>query len=255
MRRLIFVALVLAAGLAGRAQADVWDTVDDAFGTAVNELSHGSVQDHNLGGGVANEDFDWFIVNSQGGHSYEFRVEGQNTNFYAFAFRYAADGTTSLPVTANLGGGGAYGVKSFTWEQASVNSGEQFINVTGYRNTGVNTPDVYTARFYETTLSIPRYNCTGGQTTRMFLQNATAVTVAGSYNTHTVAGAQVFGAGFSVAPLATVSVDLCGAGAAGTAGTIVVTHDGGYGGLAGKAVALEPATGFSFDTPAISLPN
>ena len=28
-----------------------------------------------------------------------------------------------------------------------------------------------------------------------------------------------------------------------------VTHDGPYGGLAGKAVALEPASGFSFDTP------
>jgi hypothetical protein len=28
-----------------------------------------------------------------------------------------------------------------------------------------------------------------------------------------------------------------------------VTHDGPFGGLAGKAVALEAATGFSFDTP------
>jgi hypothetical protein len=28
-----------------------------------------------------------------------------------------------------------------------------------------------------------------------------------------------------------------------------VTHDGPFGGLAGKAVALEPATGFSFDSP------
>ena len=26
-------------------------------------------------------------------------------------------------------------------------------------------------------------------------------------------------------------------------------HDGGYGALAGKAVALEPSTGFSFDSP------
>ena len=35
----------------------------------------------------------------------------------------------------------------------------------------------------------------------------------------------------------------------GSAGTITVTHDGGYGVLAGKAVAIEPATGVSFDTP------
>ena len=30
---------------------------------------------------------------------------------------------------------------------------------------------------------------------------------------------------------------------------MTLTHDGGYGALSGKAVALEPATGFSFDSP------
>jgi hypothetical protein len=37
--------------------------------------------------------------------------------------------------------------------------------------------------------------------------------------------------------------------APGASGTITVTHDAGYGRLTGKAVALEPATGFSFDSP------
>jgi hypothetical protein len=37
--------------------------------------------------------------------------------------------------------------------------------------------------------------------------------------------------------------------ATGTSGSITVTHDGSYGALAGKAVALEPATGSSFDSP------
>jgi hypothetical protein len=36
---------------------------------------------------------------------------------------------------------------------------------------------------------------------------------------------------------------------AGHAGTITVSHDGRYGDLAGKTVALEPSTGFSFDSP------
>jgi hypothetical protein len=35
----------------------------------------------------------------------------------------------------------------------------------------------------------------------------------------------------------------------GAAGTVRVTHDGGYAAVSGKAVALEPATGFTFDTP------
>ena len=35
----------------------------------------------------------------------------------------------------------------------------------------------------------------------------------------------------------------------GQSGTIVVTHDGAHGTLTGKTVALEPLTGFSFDSP------
>jgi hypothetical protein len=38
-------------------------------------------------------------------------------------------------------------------------------------------------------------------------------------------------------------------GLAGQAGSITVRHDGPYGALQGKAVAVEPATGFTFDTP------
>jgi hypothetical protein len=36
---------------------------------------------------------------------------------------------------------------------------------------------------------------------------------------------------------------------AGRSGSITLTHDGPYGALAGKAVAVEPATGASFDSP------
>ena len=43
--------------------------------------------------------------------------------------------------------------------------------------------------------------------------------------------------------------------AAGMAGSITVTHTGRYGDLSGKAVALEPATGFTFDTPLTPVPR
>ena len=39
------------------------------------------------------------------------------------------------------------------------------------------------------------------------------------------------------------------------AGTITITHDGRYGDLQGKGVALEPSTGFSFDTPMMYRPH
>ena len=37
----------------------------------------------------------------------------------------------------------------------------------------------------------------------------------------------------------------------GQGGSLTVSHDAPYGMLTGKAVALEPATGFSFDSPLV----
>ena len=45
------------------------------------------------------------------------------------------------------------------------------------------------------------------------------------------------------------------AGVPGTSGTITVSHTGRYGDLTGKVVALEPSTGFSFDSPAPCAPR
>jgi hypothetical protein len=43
--------------------------------------------------------------------------------------------------------------------------------------------------------------------------------------------------------------------AAGVGGSISLAHDGPYDALVGKTVALEPATGFSFDSPLSSRPR
>ena len=42
---------------------------------------------------------------------------------------------------------------------------------------------------------------------------------------------------------------------AGASGTITAVHDAPYGALAGKTVALEPSTGFSFDSPMLHRPR
>ena len=41
----------------------------------------------------------------------------------------------------------------------------------------------------------------------------------------------------------------------GQSGSITIAHDGPHGALAGKAVALEPATGFAFDSPLVTRPR
>jgi hypothetical protein len=44
-------------------------------------------------------------------------------------------------------------------------------------------------------------------------------------------------------------------GLAGQSGAAEIAQMGGYGALTGKAVALEPATGFTFDTSIVALPR
>ena len=41
----------------------------------------------------------------------------------------------------------------------------------------------------------------------------------------------------------------------GTSGSLVIRHNGPYLGLAGKGVAIEPATGFTFDTAVTPAPR
>ena len=55
--------------------------------------------------------------------------------------------------------------------------------------------------------------------------------------------------GLQVLPTATVP------GLAGQSGSAEIAQMGGYGALVGKAVALEPATGFTFDTSIQALPR
>ena len=55
---------------------------------------------------------------------------------------------------------------------------------------------------------------------------------------------------FTLNPKGTLVLDTTTVpGADGVGGAITVAHDGGYGDLSGKTVAVEPATGFSFDSP------
>jgi hypothetical protein len=101
---------------------------------------------------------------------------------------------------------------------------------------------------------VPRWNNTATQTTIVFLQNTTNVTVTGSVYFHDAAGAllatvpvSVPQHGLQVIPTASV------AGLSGQSGSAQVAQLGGYAALVGKAVALEPATGFTFDTAILPL--
>ena len=87
------------------------------------------------------------------------------------------------------------------------------------------------------------------QTTVFIISNQSPATVAGSIFFYTSGGTLVHTEPLSVPlfgmqVLATSSIPAL----ANLAGHATVAHDGGWNALAGKAVALEPASGFTFDT-------
>ena len=112
--------------------------------------------------------------------------------------------------------------------------------------------DTYRLRAWDTTLVVPRFNNSGSQITVLLLQNPTAEPVTATILFWSPTGTLLATyspatplppKGLLVLTTATLPA-LAGAG-----GTITVVHDAPYGALAGKTVALEPATGFSFDSP------
>jgi len=154
--------------------------------------------------------------------------------------------------TVNEGGIESY-VRSVRWI-AGANVTNEYIRVTGDTTVSETSSDVYTVRFFDTTYSIPRWNSSGTQTTVIFITNLTQTAASVTLNFYSGTGALLSTASFTLQPnalnvLSTASIPAL----AGQSGHLHVTHTAGYGGLSGKAVALEPSTGFTFDTAMIPI--
>jgi hypothetical protein len=111
--------------------------------------------------------------------------------------------------------------------------------------------DVYALRARETTYSIPRFNNGGSQATVLLLQNPTPSIVQVTAYLWSEGGALIGAHGpVDIAAHGLLVLDTRAVpGAASAAGSITIVHDAPYGALAGKAVAVEPGTGFAFDSP------
>jgi uncharacterized repeat protein (TIGR01451 family) len=114
--------------------------------------------------------------------------------------------------------------------------------------------DAYRIRAFETTLSAPRFNTTGTQTTVLVLQNAGAEPAAGTLWLWNAAGDLLGSRILALPALGTVTLNLATL-APGVSGSLTFSHTARHGELRGKAVSLEPATGFAFDTPLLSRPR
>jgi hypothetical protein len=161
----------------------------------------------------------------------------------------AADGVTVVAASEAVGTGSAASLRYMSSLPVTVIN--HYVRVAGATcGTACGADDQYRLRAYETTVRIPRFNNSGSQATVLILQNTTDRPVAAVAHFWDQAGTHRASQDLALAPHATSVLSTSSvAGLSGVSGSITVAHDAPYGALAGKAVALEPSTGFSFDSP------
>ena len=230
--------------------------------TAVNpldpegELSHGFRLVADLASLGVNADEDRFPIHQDPFASYEVMVDAASGDFGANGVvleRMAADGVTVLQTSQAVGLGSARTLRFMNTTSAPID--DQWIRVrSGGCASDCGTDDTYRIRAWETTGRLPRFNNTASQITILLVQNPTMETISGRAYFWSAAGALVAEHAFTLAAhqlLVLNTATIPGA----LSGTATVVHDGPYGVFVGKAVALEPATGFSFDSPLATRPR
>jgi hypothetical protein len=244
--------------------ADVWDVQSDNDNSSLtdNELVHGTTQLHDLGalaGPVADQD--WYLMPQPPQSSWEVIVDGVSGDlgFSGLAVdRIAADDVTVLQSAAAAVTGSFGYSRALRWAHtAATTEPENYIRVSGGAcSTACGADDVYTIRARETTINVARWNQSGSQVTVLLTQNTTNRPVNATFFYYSAAGALLQTGNLTGLAAKALNVfNLGGFGSlVGNSGHIVIAHDAGYGGLNVKTVALEPATGFSFDTPGVYKP-
>ena len=256
------VLFLAALFLSAPSYADLWDTAidtDDNTGSD-NVPIHGTVQVHDLGvrpGPVADQDFYGYEALPR--TSFEAVIEGLTGDTGgSLSFQVlASDGTTILASGISLGGPSCtLCTQSLRFDNNQAIPRPVFIRVGSPGcGTSCNSSDQYTFRFYETTYSITRFNNSGTQITVLFIQNTRNYTINANVHFWNAAGTQLGTHTANIGPMALLVLNTSALGFAnGTSGSMTVSNNGRYGDLNGKAVALEPATGFSFDTPMMPRP-
>jgi hypothetical protein len=228
---------------------------DDAPSLATRQLVHGSVIAEDLGPGSLAAGTRAFRVPQAPRASYEVTLDAVSGDVSAVLERLAADNATVLQ-TGSPGGTGTS--LSLRWENASgaeVTNQHVRVRAAGC-GTACDAGDRYRLRAWETTVSVARFNNSASQATVLVLQNTRPAALAGRVNFWSAGGAFLGAYPFAIEARASLVLNTAvAAGQAGQAGSLTIAHDGGYGALTGKAVSIEPATGYSFDTPLAPRPR
>ena len=223
---------------------------DDAPSLSSNELHHGSEQRADL---LVRPDY--YRIGQKPYSSYEVVVDGTSGDIVPVALqRLAADNVTILQAASAIAVGDSVSLRWANTTAATIV--DQQLRLDGTCAGGCAADDEYRIRAFETTYRIPRFNNTGSQVTVLLLQNPSAYSIGGTVWFWDAAGALLGSQPFSLAGKATLVLNTATVpGVAAQGGTMTLSHDGRYGDLTGKTVALEPSTGFSFDSPMLPVPR
>jgi hypothetical protein len=260
MNKPAVVATVLAfLTLGATVRADEWDVGNDTDNaiTTDNSLFHGAEQIHDmgiLGPGVSDQD--WYLVSGRKFSSYQAVVDGVtgDLDFVGANVQLMTD-TGSVFQSGLVTDSGSQ--VTLNWKVLS-SPVDNYIRVQGAACNSSCTPQArYRIRFYDTTYTIPRYNNSGTQSTVLLVLNATDHLCTASYEFFGNDGIRILDLGsFILNPAQLHVLPLSSEPTlAGTSGSVRVVHTCGYGGLSGKAVSLEPSTGFTFETALVPRPH
>jgi uncharacterized repeat protein (TIGR01451 family) len=218
---------------------------------AEGEVTHGMQLRADLAAVAGQPDLDLFRIRQDPYASYEVALDAGSGDFGAAGAqleRVASDGSTVLQVSVPVGSGFARSLRFRNDTATTVD--DQLVRVSSPAcGSTCGADDVYRLRAWETTASISRFNNSATQITVVVLQNGGAVGLSGRVYFWSTSGSLLHQEPLALLARGSVTVNTSAIPALlGQAGSITIAHDGPFGALTGKAVALEPATGFSFDS-------
>jgi hypothetical protein len=240
----------LALTLGHQAAADRWDA-DPNDG---NDLTHAFIAPGQAQNGRDLEspqgtppDQDWVQMSLEGRHSYEARAIGaavwlpQSNGAKLERLDSSGAVVQSGTFLGNFAG------QTMRWVTNSV--AFNYLRVTGPPNTSQGTAP-YTLELFDTTYVVPRFNNSATQTTILIIHNNTGTAVTAFLYYYGAPGNLLDTEPVVIEPRATVVLNTSTIGPlAGQSGAVNVAKSGGRDALSGKAVAVEPSNGFTFDTP------
>jgi hypothetical protein len=160
--------------------------------------------------------------------------------------RLSSDGTTVVQTGGSATGGSS---RSMRFENAAgTDDDSQFIRVHSLGCVAdCDVSDTFRIRSYDTTYRFPRFNNSASQITLLIIANPTDQAVTGTVWFNDASGALVGQSPVAIAARSTFVLNTATV-VPTLGGTATFSNDASFGALTGKAVAVEPATGFTFDT-------